>query len=64
MILDVNLVFLPSIKNAIFQQAYNKKYAFIFLGFSNFKMIFALLIKIIAFYIQVAIIEIEVLRLD
>lgn len=44
----------------ILQKDRYKKYIFIALGLNDLKIVFVLLTKIIAFYIQIAIIEVEI----
>lgn len=49
--LTMGLLLLPMIENIIFQEAYYKKYMLLFFGTSSFKIIFTLLIEIVAFLI-------------
>lgn len=59
-----SFILLLLIENAIFQKNCYKRYAFVALSPSSFKMVFVLLTKIIAFYVQIAIIEVRVLGLE
>lgn len=57
-------VLLPAIKDIIFQKDCHKKYAFLALTTSSFKIIFILLIKVVTFHIQLAVINFRVLRFE
>lgn len=52
------LVLLPLIKNAVFQEAHSKKYAFVALDLGGFKIIFALLTKVVVLHVQIALVHI------
>lgn len=62
--LDKSLLLLPTIQDLVFQEIDSKKYTFMSLSFSNFKMVFTLLIETVIFYIQVTIVKIGILRLE
>ena len=49
---------MPLIENAVFQKDRHKRYLFVAFGPGGLKMVFALLTEIIAFHMQIAIIEI------
>lgn len=57
-------ILLLAIENAVFWKDRHKRYVLVFLGPGNLKVVFTLLIKIIAFYMQVAIIEMRVSGLE
>lgn len=52
------------VENAIFQKTYSKKYLLIFYKSSNLKIIFALLAKVITFYVQISIIKSRIVKLE
>ncbi len=54
------LMLLPAMEDAVFQERRCKRYAFVALGLGGLKVILALLTKMIAFHVRVAIIEIRV----
>ncbi len=54
------LMLLPAMEDAVLQEGRRKRYAFVALGSVGLKVIFALLTKIIAFQVRVAIMEIRV----
>lgn len=47
--LDAGFVLLPIIEDTVFQKTYSKKYVFVSLSSSGFKIIFALLTKVVVF---------------
>ncbi len=51
---------LPAMENAVLQEERRKRYAFVALGPGGLKVNLALLTKMIAFHVRVAIIEIRV----
>lgn len=51
---------LPAIEDAVLQEGRRKRYAFMALGPGGLEMVFALLTKIIAFHVRIAIIEVRV----
>lgn len=55
---------LPTIKDAIFEKSYSKRYALMSLDSIRFKMVFRLLIEIVTFYIEVTIVKIRISRLQ
>lgn len=55
---DLSFTLLQLIENVVFQKSYYKKYVFILLSISSFKIVYALLRKLIKFYRQIAIIEV------
>lgn len=58
--LHLSLILVPIIKDAVFQESCSKIYVFMSLGSNNFKIILALLRKVVAFYMQVTIVQIGV----
>ena len=51
---------LPALEDAVFQEERRKRYAFVAFGPVGLKVILALLTKMIAFHVRVAIMEIRV----
>lgn len=47
------LILLPAEVNLILEEQSYKRYAFVTLGFSDFEIVFALLIKVVIFHVQV-----------
>lgn len=54
----LGLILLPAIENMIFWKDRRKRYVFVTLDSGCFEIVFALLTKIIALYMQITIIEI------
>lgn len=55
-------VLLLVIKNAIFQEKCYKKNILIFINFNDIKSVFILFIKVIALFVKVSIVQVEILN--
>ncbi len=61
-VLYFGLVILSLIYDLIFQESYSKRYAFVILGSGKLEIFLALQTKVIAFYVQITIVKIRVLK--
>lgn len=62
--LYLDLVLLPLIYNMVFQEFCSKKYTFLAFKAGNLEMILVLLIKVVVFHMQIAIIKVSVSKFE